>query len=90
MVSIWEMQIKIHIGKMTLTEPLSVKISRQLEQNQIHLLPIHPEHIYQLSELPDHHRDPFDRLLIAQANVEQMTLVTTDASILDYDITTLW
>ena len=90
MVSIWEMQIKTQLGKMTLTESLADKINRQQNQNQIQLLSILPQHIYHLAQLPDHHRDPFDRLLIAQAQLEQMPLITTDKAIQAYDVETLW
>lgn len=70
LVSIWEMQIKIQLGKLTLPDALPNVIREQQEVNALQLLRIDPEHIYALDALPQYHRDPFDRLLIAQALVD--------------------
>ncbi|PIG93418.1 type II toxin-antitoxin system VapC family toxin [Gloeocapsopsis sp. IPPAS B-1203] len=72
-VSIWEMQIKLQLGKLNFDLPLSELIESQRQVNDLQLLSILTEHIYALEMLPNHHR-PFDRLLIAQAIVEQMPL----------------
>jgi len=62
----------------------------QLEQNGISLLPIHPAHLRQVIRLPFHHRDPFDRLLVAQAISEQATLISADTKLEEYGIHRIW
>ena len=79
MASIWEIQIKLDIKKLTLPLPLAELIALQRRENNIQILPIELHHIYALSDLPMHHRDPFDRLLIAQSNAERMPILTADA-----------
>ncbi|CAG0966956.1 hypothetical protein GPROT1_01256 [Gammaproteobacteria bacterium] len=64
-VSAWEMQIKSHLGKLKLNLALSDIIASQQQTNHIELLPISLDHVLALETLPDHHKDPFDRLLIA-------------------------
>ncbi len=85
-VSPWEIQIKQQLGKLALDKPLQAMIETQQQENDLQLLPITLEHIYALAELPHHHRDPFDRLLIAQAMVEKMSFISFDACIPDYSI----
>ncbi|NOQ63883.1 MAG: PIN domain-containing protein [Methyloprofundus sp.] len=85
-VSPWEIQIKHQLGKLMLDEPLQAMIETQQQDNDLQLLPIKLVHIYALAHLPQHHRDPFDRLLIAQASVEEMSLVTVDGRMIDYPI----
>lgn len=89
-VSIWEMQIKTQLGKLKFSLPLKEKVSEQMSKNNLNLLNIYDHHIYELEKLPHHHRDPFDRLLIAQARIEKMTLITHDANIQKYSVKTLW
>ncbi|MBD2201191.1 type II toxin-antitoxin system VapC family toxin [Calothrix sp. FACHB-1219] len=89
-ISVWEIQIKLQIGKLTLKVPLSELIKDQQETNDLQLLPIELTHIYALSNLPNHHRDPFDRLLIAQATVEQIPIVSIDSVFDNYPIQRLW
>jgi PIN domain nuclease of toxin-antitoxin system len=89
-VSIWEMQIKLQLGKLTLPAPLRQTIENQQRDNQITLLPIELPHIYGLSNLPDHHKDPFDRLLIAQAMIEGLTLLTNDPYLVQYPVKSIW
>lgn len=89
-VSIWEIQIKLSVKKMTLRGSLPDVVARQQVQNGLKLLPIAENHIYALAELGTHHRDPFDRLLVAQARTEDMTLVTADPKVQAYDVPTLW
>ena len=84
LASVWEMQIKYQLGKLTFNQPLPEIIQSQQRKNGIELLPITPEHIYALHHLRAHHRDPFDRLLIAQATVEQMPLITADSTFFPY------
>ena len=76
--SIWEMQIKVDIGKLTFEEPLLDVVALQQKTNGIQLLPIEVSHINALSGLPMHHRDPFDRLIIPQSIVENMPLLSAD------------
>jgi PIN domain nuclease of toxin-antitoxin system len=90
LVSLWEMQIKIGLGKMTLSGSLPNVVARQQSENQLTLLPITTAHIYALENLDDHHRDPFDRLLVAQASQDDLTLVTADPKVQAYDVNTLW
>ncbi|WP_373544600.1 type II toxin-antitoxin system VapC family toxin [Chamaesiphon sp.] len=86
LASIWEIQIKVALGKLDLKGDLATIVDIQIEQNSIQLLPIDLKHIYALSNLPPHHRDPFDRLLIAQSQVEEMTLATVDSAFDRYEI----
>lgn len=76
--SVWEMAIKLSLGRLAVAQPFDVVMRAQLEQNGFTLLPIALPHLATVSTLPFHHRDPFDRLLIAQAKVEQLQVVTTD------------
>ena len=86
LVSVWEMQIKYQLGKLTFNKPLAEIIQSQQRNNGVELLPIAIEHVYALQNLPAHHRDPFDRLLIAQANSEQMCLLTADSAFHQYEV----
>jgi len=88
--SLWEISIKISIGKLTLTQPFDVFLRQQLTNNDIEMLPISLAHLGVVSTLPFHHRDPFDRLLIAQAIIEKMPVVGIDAAFDAYSITRLW
>ena len=90
--SVWEMQIKIQLGKLRLEAGLTETLTRQQRVNQLYLLDIKTDHIEQLSHLQDHHRDPFDRLLIAQAMKQGYSLVTKDAHIHAYQeqVELLW
>ena len=90
LVSIWEIQIKFQLGKLELNRPLITLVQEQQQINQIELLPISLEHILALDNLPYHHRDPFDRLLIAQAISEGLTLITHDALVVQYPVKTEW
>ncbi len=86
LASVWEMQIKCQLGKLTFNQPLPEIIQSQQRDNGIELLTITTEHIYALQNLPTRHRDPFDRLLIAQANIEQISLVTADPEFHQYEV----
>jgi PIN domain nuclease of toxin-antitoxin system len=90
LVSVWEIQIKSHLGKLELKEPLLDIVQRQESQNGIVILPITLAHIIELDQLPWHHKDPFDRLLIAQGRVEAATVVSKDPAFAQYDCQTLW
>src|SRR5438067_10689879 len=69
-VSVWEMQIKHQAGKLQLTVPLDQLIAGHQQSNNLQVLPVELAHVLALDTLPTHHKDPFDRLLIAQAKVE--------------------
>lgn len=86
----WEMQIKARLGKLELRGDLSTIVQQQVHGNHFAVLPVTLEHVYALADLAEHHKDPFDRLLIAQARVEGHTIVTNDAMIRRYDVPTLW
>jgi PIN domain nuclease of toxin-antitoxin system len=88
--SLWEIAIKVSIGKLILTQPYDVFMRRQLTDNDIKILPINLAHLGAVSTLPFHHRDPFDRLLIAQAMIEQLPIVSVDAAFDVYTVNRLW
>lgn len=88
--SLWEIAIKVSIGKLTLTAPFDAIFPDQLANNGIDVLGITPAHASAVATLPFHHRDPFDRLLIAQAPIEQMELVSIDSGFDGYSVQRLW
>jgi PIN domain nuclease of toxin-antitoxin system len=88
--SVWEMAIKVSVGKLTLHQPFDILLTDQLQRNGIELLPITLPHLFQVATLPFPHRDPFDRLLIAQSLVEKMPCVSADAVFDNYGVTRLW
>ncbi len=89
--SVWEMGIKVAIGKLPLPEPIDGYISSRMIQLDVRYLQITAPHALRVAELPLHHRDPFDRMLIAQAQIEEMTLVSADSMFKQYsDISLLW
>ncbi len=89
LVSLWEIQIKTQIGKLNLNMPLAEMVNHH-QSNGIRLLPITVAHILDLEQLPQHHKDPFDRLIIAQSRTEAVTIVTRDSAFQDYDCKKLW
>lgn len=88
--SYWEIAIKISLGKYSLSEPYGVFMEREIAANEFRILPIEPKHTAALTALPFHHRDPFDRLLIAQAMIEGIPLVSNDPALDAYPISRLW
>jgi PIN domain nuclease of toxin-antitoxin system len=86
----WEIAIKISLKKYELQEPYAVFMERQLATNRFRILPIEPKHTAVLTTLPFYHRDPFDRLLVAQAMVEQIPLVSNDTVLDSYPVRRLW
>ncbi|MEP6923664.1 MAG: type II toxin-antitoxin system VapC family toxin [Pyrinomonadaceae bacterium] len=83
--SLWEIAIKISLGKLMLAQSFTDVIN-QLGAENIEILPIQPSHVLQVSTLPFHHRDPFDRIIIAQSNVETLPVMTDDAEFAKYGI----
>lgn len=88
--SIWEIQIKHQLGKLQLHKPLDEIIQAQQTANDLQVLPIEVSHILELYKLPYHHRDPFDRLLIAQAKVENLSLLSGDSVFSQYAVRVVW
>jgi PIN domain nuclease of toxin-antitoxin system len=89
-VSIWEMQIKLQLGKLQLNQPLPEIIDSQRQENNLQFLPVTIDHVLALDSLPFHHKDPFDRLLISQAIVENATLVSVDSRFTNYPVAVIW
>ena len=87
--STWELSIKYAIGKMPLPESPKHFIGPRLIRDNVRFLPIDLRHTVEVSELPLYHNDPFDRLLVVQAKVENMRLVTADSVMENYDVD-LW
>ena len=88
--SLWEMAIKISLGKLTLDQRFDDFVPRLIETNGFDLLAVRTDHVARLTSLPFHHRDPFDRLLLAQARAEGMTLVSDDGQFGPYGVPLLW
>jgi len=90
LASIWEMQLKHQKGKLVLRKALADIIQEQCAQNGLLLLPIEPGTIYGLGQLPHHHADPFDRLIISQAKMHGFSVVTNDGEFPKYGVPILW
>lgn len=89
-VSSWEIIIKNKLGKLTWPEPVEQYIPNRLAINRFENLPIEMSHVLQVASLPNIHRDPFDRILIAQSQVENLPIVTIDQQITQYAVQTIW
>lgn len=90
MASCWELAIKSSLGKLRLARPVHRFVSEQLAANSFSLLAVAMPHVAKIEKLPWQHRDPFDRLLIAQAITEKLTVVTADRAFSGYDLDLLW
>jgi PIN domain nuclease of toxin-antitoxin system len=88
--SVWEMSLKASIGKLELTVPVEQLVSEHMSINGFKLLDIGFRHVARVQNLPFYHRDPFDRLLIVQAQLENMTIVSHDKAFKQYDVNRLW
>jgi PIN domain nuclease of toxin-antitoxin system len=88
--SLWEIAIKVSIGKLTLPQPFNEFIPEQLALNDITLLPVRIADCNQVIDLPFYHRDPFDRMIIAQALVESVSVVSIDTAFDPYNVQRLW
>lgn len=88
--SIWEMQIKSQLGKLTLTAPLPVLLKNQIASNGFEILSIALPHVLQIQNLPLYHKDPFDRLLIAQAIIEDAAILSNDQEVVRYPVNSVW
>ena len=90
LASIWEMAIKVNLGKLRFNKPFDEFIKMQLQLNNIKLLEIELEHTLYLADLPLHHRDPFDRLIITQALLNNLPLLGVDTAFDSYSIVRIW
>ncbi len=89
-VSIWKMAIKVQRGRLELHAPLDVFVDDIVTKNKYNLLEIKETHLYPIASLPYYHKDPFDRLIIAQGMVEGITIVTDDQAFQRYEVRMLW
>jgi len=87
--SIWEIAIKISINKLEMNISFD-KLNQLIWQNSFELIPISFQHTKKLLEMPFHHRDPFDRMIISQAIIENLTIISKDNNFTFYDINCLW
>lgn len=90
MVSFWEITIKTSLGKLELAKNWTKTIPEELRINAVQPITIKTEHCEQLANLPFHHRDPFDRMLIAQAQSEDLVIVSCDEYFKRYDLKVIW
>jgi PIN domain nuclease of toxin-antitoxin system len=87
--SVWEMLIKVGVGKIPLPSPATRYLANQLERNRISVLGVRMPHLIELEGLPPIHRDPFDRMLVAQARSENMPIASADSAISKYPVKVL-
>lgn len=88
--SLWEIAIKNGLGKLSLERPFAELIPEQLKRQRIDVLGIELPHLAELTRLPLHHRDPFDRLLVAQARAEDLPIVSADHALDRYGVDRVW
>ena len=88
--SIWEILIKVQSGKLNFPRPAGPYVLSRLAENRIKRLPISIDHMLALERLPMHHRDPFDRMLIAQSMEEDWPIITADPMFKQYPIRVIW
>ena len=86
----WEIAIKARLGRLHVPGDLNTYLFRQLTENYTSVLPVHLSHALRVHALPDHHHDPFDRLLVAQAIVEEIPLLSADPRIARYPVEVVW
>lgn len=85
--SAWEIAIKYRLGKLRLPEPPASYVPDRMRRSGTSALPVDHAHTLRTADLPDHHRDPFDRVLIAQAQLLDLSIITADAQLSAYDVT---
>ncbi len=86
----WELAIKTHLGRLRLAENIEGFVPEQMAKNSFQPLPVQIRHALKVGTLRDVHRDPFDRLLVAQASIEDLLLVTADRRLRDYAVKVVW
>ena len=89
-VTSWEVAIKAATGKLELPEPPTTYVPSRMVMQGLRPLPVSHQHALAVFRIPHHHRDPFDRLLMAQALVEDLTILTADREFKKYDVPILW
>ena len=89
-VSSWEVSIKYALGRLPLPDVPEIFLASEIAQNRIESLPIFDVHAFRAGQLPLHHRDPFDRMIVAQAQVESLVLLTNDPRMSLYDVNVQW
>jgi PIN domain nuclease of toxin-antitoxin system len=89
-VSAWELAIKFAAGRLDLPDEPRAYLATHVPMFDLDILPVALPHALQAGELPHHHRDPFDRLLVAQAQVERLPILTSDPNIARYDVEVIW
>jgi PIN domain nuclease of toxin-antitoxin system len=89
-VSLWEAIQKAQVGKLSLQHPAGPFLTGELSSNHVRLLPVTLSHVLRVEELPLHHRDPFDRLLIAQSIEERWPIITADPWFARYPVDVIW
>jgi PIN domain nuclease of toxin-antitoxin system len=88
--SIWEIAIKAALGRLPLPSPVRSFVPQQMTENKIGLLPVALDHALEAGSLPHHHRDPFDRMLVVQARMEEMPIISADPELDRYGIERVW
>jgi PIN domain nuclease of toxin-antitoxin system len=88
--SIWEILIKVQVNKLDLPRPAGAYVLKKMVENHISALPIDLDHLHRFEQLPLHHRDPFDRMLIAQGIEEDCAIITADPAFRKYPVQVIW
>ena len=88
--SVWEIAIKVGAGRLELPGPVAGYLPERMQQHGFGILPIEVDHALHVARIPPIHRDPFDRLLVAQAQIEGIPILTADPAIAQYDVETIW
>ena len=88
--SLWEIITKVQIGRLVLPAPVGDYLAQKLKMNGVSVLPLSFDHVRRLEEIPPHHRDPFDRILVAQSLEEKLPLVSADPHFEKYPIQLIW
>ena len=88
--TLWELSIKVNTGKLTIPQPLDKLVAQECPQDNIKIIDIKPIYAIDAGSLPLHHKDPFDRMIITQATIENLTVVTSDTVFQKYDLAILF
>lgn len=88
--SAWEIAIKVQLGKLRIPGDAATYVGNRAARDRMEILPIHLKHVTAVHSLPPHHRDPFDRILVAQSQSEKVSILTADPAIGRYAVDTIW